>query len=296
MRKILDFQLLFCNPYQGMYRPVNAGGEGHIEPLLARYDSRCRLSLEEIAAALHSSCCNVNTPGNLENLSKAGAAKFFNTIVFKAQFHHEISKTMKKGTHTDQTDAFGLFPDLMKNLVGTKDGKRRKKSLVRPPPIPDLSQLRKGVYQEQEQVKDIPSALVLMGEERDSSAVSSGLQDLGYRIETVDSPIEALVKLQSNSFATVLMHAEFGGESLAESTIYNYMKWLPILKRRSMFYILVGPDFRTMYDLEALALSANLVINDADIEFLKTILKKSFRNHEELFGPLFEAMKGYEKL
>lgn len=203
---------------------------------------------------------------------------------------------MKKGPHTDQADAFELFPDLMKKFVGTKDGKGRKKSLVRPPPIPDLSWLWTGVDQELEQAKDIPTALVLMGEERDNCAVPSGLQDLGYRIETADSPIEALVKLQFNSYATVLMHAEFGGESLAESTVYNYIKWLPISKRRTIFYILVGPAFRTLYDLEALALSANLVMNDADIEFLIPILKRSFRDHEELFGPLFEVMQGYEKL
>lgn len=203
---------------------------------------------------------------------------------------------MKKEPRTDQADAFELFPDLMQNLVGAKQGKGSKKSRVKPPPFPDLSWLGTGVYEEQEQVKDIPTALVLMGEERDNSVVPSGLQDLGYRIETADSPIEALVKLKFNSYATVLMHAEFGGESLAESTVYNYIKWLPISKRRAMFYILVGPDFRTLYDLEALSLSANLVINDVDIEYLKPILKKSFRDHEELFGPLFEAMKGYEKL
>ena len=207
-----------------------------------------------------------------------------------------MSKTMKKEPRTDQADAFALFPDLMQNLVGAQQGKRSKKSRVRPPPLPDLSWIGTGVYPEQKQAKDIPTALVLMGEERANSAVPSGLQDLGYRIETADSPIEALVKLQSNNFATVLMHAEFGGASLAESTVNNYLKWLPISKRRTIFYILVGPDFRTLYDLEALSLSANLVINDADIEYLKPILKKSFRDHEELFGPLIEAMKGYEKL
>ena len=65
-------------------------GDGRIEPLLAWYDYRCRLSLEEIAASgclrisqlagqpgvhhfqpprhLHSSWLNVNTPSELEGL------------------------------------------------------------------------------------------------------------------------------------------------------------------------------------------------------------------------------------
>lgn len=202
---------------------------------------------------------------------------------------------MKKGQHADQADAFVLFPDLMNNLVGSKQGNEREKTRVRPPPLPDLSWLRTGNYQEQEQVKDVPTALVLMDDGRDNSDVPSGLQELGYRIETADSPVEALVKLQSNSFATVLMHAEFGGESLEESAVYSYIKRLPIPKRRAMFYILVGPDLRTMYDLEALSLSVNLVINNADIENLKPILRRSFRDHEELFGPIVEVMKEHGK-
>jgi hypothetical protein len=193
-------------------------------------------------------------------------------------------------------DAFGLFPDLMKKLVGSKDGKGQRKSSVRPPPIPDLSWIGTGIFQDEEQVKDVPTALVLMGEERADRIASAGLADLGYRIEIADSPIEGLVKLRSRSYATVLMHAEFAGESLAESTVYNYIKWLPVARRRAMFFILAGPDFRTLYNLEALSLSVNLVVNDADIERLKPILKKSFRDHEELFGPLIEAVRGYEKM
>ena len=193
-------------------------------------------------------------------------------------------------------DAFGLFPDLMKKLVGTRDSKGQRKSSVRPPPIPDLSWIGTGIFQDEEQVKDVPTALVLMGEERADRIASAGLADLGYRIEVADSPIEGLVKLRSRSYATVLMHAEFGGESLAESTVYNYIKWLPVARRRELFFILTGPDLRTLYNLEALSLSVNLVVNDADLERLKPILKKSFRDHEELFAPLIEAVRGYEKM
>jgi hypothetical protein len=149
---------------------------------------------------------------------------------------------------------------------------------------------------EEEQVKNVPMALVLMGEERADRIASACLADLGYRVEVAESPIEGLVNLRSKTYATVLMHAEFGGESLAESTVYNYIKWLPGSKRRNLFFILAGPGLRTLYNLEALGLSANLVINDTDIKRLKPILKKSFLDHEELFGPLLEALKGYGKV
>ncbi len=202
----------------------------------------------------------------------------------------------KEPQQSRQPDAFGLFPDLMTKLVGSRRSKARQKSPVRPPPLPDLSWLGNGLLPEEEQVKDIPSALVLMGEEGNDSTVSSVLQELGYRVEVADSPIEALAKLSSNSYATIIMHAAFGGETLSESTVYNHIQWLPVSRRRSIFYILVGPDFRTLYDLEALAMSANLVMNDADVAYLKPVLKKSFRDHEALFGPLVETVAGYESL
>ena len=77
--------------------------------------------------------------------------------------------------------------------------------------------------------------------------------------------------------------------------IHGYLTGLPTSKRRTLFYILAGPDLRTLYDLEALSLSANLVINDENINQLQAILRKSFREYEELFGPLIEAMSAYEK-
>jgi len=203
---------------------------------------------------------------------------------------------MKKEQKNNHPDAFGLFPDLMKELVGSRARKEPAKSSVHPPPLPDLSWIGTGVFQEEEQVKDIPSALVLMVDEGGKNGVSSELQGIGYQIETADSPMEALAKLHANRYTTIIMHARFGEEPFADSTVYNYIKWLPVARRRAMFFILAGPDFRTLYNLEALSLSVNLVVNDADIERLKPILKKSFRDHEELFGPLIEAVRGYEKM
>ncbi len=199
---------------------------------------------------------------------------------------------MRKGQDTDQLDAFALFPDLMQNLAGA-DQEKKGENCVLPPSPPDLSWLSKEGYEEQERVEDIPTALILMGNGHEKDSFSSDLQELGYRIESADTPAEAVNKLKFSDFAAILMHVGFGSESLAESAVHNYLTWLPTAKRRTLFYILVGPDFRTLYGLEALSLSVNLVINDADAEQLKAILRKSFRDYEELFGPLVEALDGY---
>lgn len=57
--------------------------------------------------------------------------------------------------------------------------------------------------------------------------------------------------------------------------------------------MLVGPNLNTLYELEALANSANLVINEKDIQYLDVILRKSITAYEQMFGPVMEELKAY---
>ncbi len=220
---------------------------------------------------------------------------------------------MGKEQQTGRSDAFGLFPDLMQNLFGSPKDKKKnkppeepateareevpesKRGRVIPPLPPDLSWLRKGLHEEQEEVEDIPAVLLLMGTGDKADSLSSDWQDLGYRVEMAETPDKAIDKLMSIHFSAVLMHTDFEEEPLAKSLVHSYLTWLPTPKRRTLFYILAGPDFHTLYDIEALSLSANLVINDENIKQLVPILRKSFREYEELFGPLMETLNAYGK-
>jgi hypothetical protein len=66
-------------------------------------------------------------------------------------------------------------------------------------------------------------------------------------------------------------------------------------KRRGIYYVLVGPEFHTLYNLDALHHSANLVVNDNELPDLPIILKKSFREYDELFGPFLAALRAEGK-
>jgi len=199
----------------------------------------------------------------------------------------------KKKRHTDGQDAFALFPDLLKGFQRKSDVVDRQ---VLPPSPPDVSWLRTADHVEQERVEEKPTALVLTGSRLEGGVILSVLAELGYQVQTVETSTEAINRLKYTTYAVVLMHTEFERKPLAESVVHNYIKWLPLPKRRTMFYILVGPHFHTLYDLEALSLSVNLTIHDADVEHMKTILSKSFRDHEKLFGPLIDALSKYKKV
>jgi hypothetical protein len=66
-------------------------------------------------------------------------------------------------------------------------------------------------------------------------------------------------------------------------------------RRRYIFYILIGEQFHTLYNLEALAFSANLTVNTADLRHLDIVLRKSIPAYEELFGPMLEELGVYGK-
>jgi len=59
------------------------------------------------------------------------------------------------------------------------------------------------------------------------------------------------------------------------------------------FYILIGEEFSTLYDLEALSYSANLVVNTQEIPELLTVLRKAIPRYEELFGSLMAELNTY---
>lgn len=205
-------------------------------------------------------------------------------------------------------DAFALFPELMqKSKVVIKSEERRKalskfgrarnkgssslNSAVAPPQPPNVGWLSSGVFEDLDQVGDTPVALVLIEEQALLGPVSTGLEDLGYQVEFAETPVDAIRKIGSSNVTVVVMHSKFESEvSLAQSMVHRYMSRLNMDKRRMMFYILVDPEVKTLYELEALSLSVNLVINDLDIRYLREIFKKSFADYRRLVDPFLESL------
>ncbi|MEN8199651.1 MAG: hypothetical protein ABFR63_06210 [Thermodesulfobacteriota bacterium] len=206
-------------------------------------------------------------------------------------------------------DAFSLFPDLMKNIFtsgqklevadygglsssGTtpleKDEPARRIQ-VQPPKPPDLGFLKRGLEESGEQPADVPTALVLFSDDTARETASASLRELGYQIESGATADETIELLESGGCATLIMAADFEGGGPGQSRIHRYMSQLPMARRRAVFYVLVG-DFQTLYNLEALALSANLVVNRADMKYMRPILTKGYRDYEELFGPLLSTL------
>lgn len=163
-----------------------------------------------------------------------------------------------------------------------------------PPEYPDIGWLAGGFYENQEVVEDVPKAMLLIAEGPVRDRVAKVMTDLGYLVETAESSADVIAKMRFVTYAAVVLQSGYDGK-LADSLFHRYMKEMPMVRRRYIYYLLIGPEFHTLYDLEALSNSANLVVNEQEVAHLDVIMKKGLREYEELFGPLKEMLKAHGK-
>jgi hypothetical protein len=167
---------------------------------------------------------------------------------------------------------------------------------IPPPPPPDLGWLASGQIEEKEIVGDTPMALILMSKGPGMSTVREAYEDEGFLPVFADSLDDALNRMQFTSFAAIVLHSRFEGDSLANNSFHLFMANMAMIRRRNMHYTLIGPEFQTLYDLQALSNSANLVVNDNELNNFRIILKKSFHESQKLFGPLAESLVSHGRI
>ncbi|NOX26394.1 MAG: hypothetical protein GXP59_09850 [Deltaproteobacteria bacterium] len=159
---------------------------------------------------------------------------------------------------------------------------------VKPPAYPDISWMANDICDTQAVLEDVPKVLILMAEGAARDAVAQAFVELGYQTSFPESAGDAVEQMRFVNFAAVVLHSPFDG-GFADSKFHHYMSRMPMTRRRGTYYVLVGPEFHTLYDLEAMAYSANIVVNDAEVRYFPTILKKGRQDHDELFGPYITA-------
>jgi len=165
---------------------------------------------------------------------------------------------------------------------------------VQPPPPPNLDWLQSGLYQGEEKVEDVPMALLLHQPGEQRQHIGEALETVGYQVFMADTVNEAMERMRFVNFSCIALQADLEG-TLAQSTFHAHMCNLTMERRRYLFYILIGDIFHTLYDLEALAYSANLTVNTADLRHFDLVLRKSIPSYEDLFGPLLEELNAYGK-
>ena len=162
---------------------------------------------------------------------------------------------------------------------------------VKPPTAPDLSWLDEESAGVEGVAEELPLALVLVPEYKDRSGIEKMLEEYGFQVEIAESSSDAIGKMEFAQYASVILHAEFEPGDIKENEFYRFMCRMGMDKRRSIFFVLLGEEFNTLYNLQALTYSANVVVNDNDIGYLETVWTKAMADTETLFGPLLEELQ-----
>ena len=192
------------------------------------------------------------------------------------------------------SNSFGLETDRLifeERKAGGKKQRDLAGNIVQPPDAPDLLWLKDGIFEETDVVEDIPQSLVLMPDVPERKVVIEAVEKFGYRVEMADTPDQAINKMQFVNFASVFLHSGYEPGGIESGIFHQYMRNLKMARRRLIIYVLIGPEFKTLYNLQALASSANLVVNDAEIPYIETVLRKTIPEYEALFGPLIEELR-----
>lgn len=166
---------------------------------------------------------------------------------------------------------------------------------VKPPGPPDISWLEGGIIDEEQVLEDVPLSLLLMHEHKNRDTIIEGVEGIGYKTEFVKTAEEAIEKMQFVDYSSVILHSQFEGNDLQSSLFHQYMCQMSMSKRRFIYYIIVGNEFKTLYNLQALAYSANLVVNESEIAYFNIIIRKAIPEYEELFGPIMEELRLHGK-
>lgn len=206
----------------------------------------------------------------------------------------------------DGKSAVDLFPDLFKDkiespasfgptpVVDFEKGadniaERYQQNVVIPPPPVPLQTLLQNFEDEANKSADyITRALVYCTNVQRLQKISSFLKKNGLSVTSIESDGFGIEVLQKSSFLLVIRDMD---PQSYPSDFHTVMCRMPMDKRRRIFYVLLGPQLHTLYNIEALSLSANLTINHYHLDWLLPILHTGYKTYYNFFAPMMEELR-----
>jgi predicted Zn finger-like uncharacterized protein len=132
--------------------------------------------------------------------------------------------------------------------------------------------------------------LVILKADDKREKAGIALEVLGYKCIYAENTRDALGKLRFHSFNMVVLSDGFDNQDISYSPIMNFLNRLPMSSRRKMFIVLMSERFKTMDEMMAFALSANIVMNTKDVDKLTSILKKGLSDNEKFYKVLMDTL------
>lgn len=139
--------------------------------------------------------------------------------------------------------------------------------------------------------EEMKLALVMNNDEQETRKIKEALEGLGYRYVPGNNTQEAVGKMRFHRFDLIILSDYFDNAPLEKNHILNYLNHLSMFVRRKIFVVLIGEGLRTMDNMMAFAMSANLVVSLNDLDKLSIILKRAVSDNEKFYKVFFDTLK-----
>jgi predicted Zn finger-like uncharacterized protein len=136
----------------------------------------------------------------------------------------------------------------------------------------------------------IKLALIMPNASINEDRLRAGIEIIGYKCIFTPNTRDAIGKLRFHHFDLIILADGFDSQPVDHSVIVNYLNRLPMSVRRNIFLALISDNFKTMDNMMAFAMSANVVINSKDIEKLHLILKKAVSENERFYKVFMDTL------
>jgi predicted Zn finger-like uncharacterized protein len=133
-------------------------------------------------------------------------------------------------------------------------------------------------------------ALIMPNSSINEDRLRAGIEIIGYKCVFTPNTRDAIGKLRFHHFDLIILADGFDSQPLDHSVIVNYLNRLSMPVRRRIFLALISENFKTMDNMMAFAMSANVVINSKDTEKLHLILKKAVSENERFYKVFVDTL------
>ncbi|NLD37969.1 MAG: hypothetical protein GX654_13960 [Desulfatiglans sp.] len=141
-----------------------------------------------------------------------------------------------------------------------------------------------------EYYEDVKLALV-MADENLSRIIKPAVEEQKYKFITAPSIREALLKLRYHHFDLIILADGFDGQEIHGGPIMNYLNHMSMSGRRRIFVALISDKYKTMDEMMAYSLSANMVVNMRDIGNLAILLKRGLQEYEQFYKVFMDILQ-----
>jgi hypothetical protein len=135
-------------------------------------------------------------------------------------------------------------------------------------------------------------ALVALTDSSQAGALTLTLTRLGYTVDTLSDPEEAIRLLEQGIFALVATSRT--AAATRNETLYQRINRLSPDARRRIFLLLVGDEFKTGDGTQAWVVVADLVVHSRDAGNLDALLHSTLAERSRLYQAFHDARARFE--